>query len=408
MKTVWRAAGSIACLIVVAALLQCGSGQKIALLTITTATLPNGTAGTQYSEQVQASGGVAPYTWGLAAGVLPTNLHLQPSNTSTAMISGTPDTPVQADFAVKVTDSANRSASQLYTVSILGLPDTLTISPATLMFNPQLDGTASTTQTATLTNTGSTSIVVNSVVSSGSNSGDFSQTNTCASGLAPGTSCTITVTFTPGQPGPRVASVTINDDTTGTPHQLGLSGIGLTSGINATLSASSLAFSGQAVGTTSPAQTLTLANYGTAALNIASIAATGDFAQNNACGANLASAARCPINVTFTPSAMGGLTGTLSVTDNQTGNPQTVSLAGTGVSIHGTLTGECYGTPQDNPAQCQTAQALTACPPGVVAKNPAHLFLSCSGDSTQPEDGARSCAGKNRFTTVVGYCLVNP
>jgi hypothetical protein len=268
----------------------------------------------------------------VSAGAPPNNLQLGSSTTNTDTISGTPDTPVQGDpFTVKVTDSASQSASQQYKVSILGLPDTLTLSAASLIFNPQLDGTASATQTARLTNTGTSAVAVNSVLSTGNNSADFSQSNTCASGLAPGASCAITVTFTPSQAGPRVASITINDDTTGTAHELGLNGVGLTSGVNATLSAASLTFSGETVGMTSPVQTLTLTNYGTANLNVTNIACTGDFAETNTCGASVGSAGSCPISVSFTPSATGTLNGTLSLNDNALDSPQSVALSGTGV-----------------------------------------------------------------------------
>ena len=51
-----------------------------------------------------------------------------------------------------------------------------------------------------------------------------------------------------------------------------LAGVGMTSGPNATLSAASLTFGGiQLVGTTSPALYVKLINYGTTALNLASM-----------------------------------------------------------------------------------------------------------------------------------------
>ena len=233
MKSLLQFALSVTCLVAVATLLECGGGssQSVQPLIITSATLPNGAAGTQYNQSVQATGGVAPYTWSVSNGILPHNLQLGSSNSNSDTISGTPDTPVQAEaFSIKVTDFAGQSATQQYKVSILGLPDTLTLSPASLSFNPRLDGTASATQTATLTNTGTSAVAVNSVLSTGNNSSDFTQSNTCASGLEPGANCAISVTFTPSQAGPRVASITINDDTTGDPHQLGLNGIGLTTG----------------------------------------------------------------------------------------------------------------------------------------------------------------------------------
>src|SRR5450759_747166 len=94
---------------------------------ITTASLPNGTLETPYSQPIQASGGVAPFHWTVSAGALPSKITFKPSVTNTVTLAGTPDTAVQAlPFTVQVTDSANRSAVQGYKVSILLEPDTLT------------------------------------------------------------------------------------------------------------------------------------------------------------------------------------------------------------------------------------------------------------------------------------------
>ena len=328
MKSIVRAMVVVSCLISVAMLSKCGGGssrQSFPPLTITPASLPNGTLGALYSQTIQADGGVAPFTWAVSAGALPNKLIFAPGGGNTATISGTPDTAAQAvAFTIKITDSATRSATQSYTVSILAEPDTLSFSPAAgLSFSPQLVGTASTTQSATLTNTGSSPVVINSVAASGTNgtnNGDFSQSNTCGPSLGAGANCTITGTFTPSQFGPRTGVVTVNDDTAGSPHLLSLSGIGLTSGSNATLSATSLNFGSQGVGTKSSPRIITLSNYGTASLNIAGIAATTNFGETDTCGANLASAASCAINVTFTPSTTGSVTGTLSVRDNAPGS----------------------------------------------------------------------------------------
>ena len=88
----------------------------------------------------------------------------------------------------------------------------------------------------------------------------------------------------------------------------------------------------QTVGTTSPAQAVTLQNPGTGAASISSIGASGDFAQTNGCGGSLAAGASCTINVTFTPTAAGARTGTLTITSNAPGSPTTASLSGTGVA----------------------------------------------------------------------------
>jgi hypothetical protein len=65
-------------------------------------------------------------------------------------------------------------------------------------------------------------------------------------------------------------------------------------------------------------------------LTITSGAASGDFAETNSCPASMAPAGTCTINVTFTPTATGTRTGSLTIKDNATGSPQTVTLGGAG------------------------------------------------------------------------------
>jgi sugar lactone lactonase YvrE len=99
------------------------------------------------------------------------------------------------------------------------------------------------------------------------------------------------------------------------------------------LSASSLSFGTKLLGTTSSPKTLTLSNPGQSALDITSITVSGDFAQTNSCGTSLAGGASCSITVTFTPTAAGSETGTLTLTDNASNSPQRVSLRGTGTAV---------------------------------------------------------------------------
>ncbi len=106
-------------------------------------------------------------------------------------------------------------------------------------------------------------------------------------------------------------------------------------------SANSLTFPAQLVSTTSLAQTVVLSNGGTGPLSIAGISASGDFfADGSRCGTSLAAGSTCPIAVTFTPTAAGARSGTLTITDNNdgvAGSTQTVSLSGTGaVPLAGT------------------------------------------------------------------------
>jgi hypothetical protein len=129
------------------------------------------------------------------------------------------------------------------------------------------------------------------------------------------------------------------------------------------LSPTSLAFGNQAVGTPSTAQTLTLSNTGNAALSITSLALTGtnasDFAQTNNCGASVAAGTNCTISVTFTPSASGSRTASVSITDNASGSPQTVSLSGTGTAPVDGLSPTSLAFGNQSVGTPSTAQTLT-------------------------------------------------
>ena len=86
-------------------------------------------------------------------------------------------------FTVRITDSANRSAVRPYTVSILLEPDTLTLSPPSLSFAPQLVGTVSAVQWRRSL-TPAASRLINGVALAGTNVADYSQNNNCGQSTA--------------------------------------------------------------------------------------------------------------------------------------------------------------------------------------------------------------------------------
>ena len=125
------------------------------------------------------------------------------------------------------------------------------LSSTSLNFGNELAGTTSAPNQVTLSNPSGLALTISSIAVTGTNAADFSQTNTCGTGLAVGASCTITVAFKPIQTGPRTASVAITDNAAGSPQTISLSGTGLASGPNATPSPTSLTFAMQFVGTSS-------------------------------------------------------------------------------------------------------------------------------------------------------------
>lgn len=203
---------------------------------------------------------------------------------------------------------------------------TVAISTTSLSFGNVALGSSSPAENILVTNNASAVLNISSI----SASGDFSQTNNCPASLPPGIGCTIAVTFSPTVAGPRTGAVTITDNATGSPHTISLSGSGITAQPAINLSSSSLSFAAQAVGTTSPAQTVTLTNGGTGPLTLANIVASGDALQTNSCVAAVMPGAYCLINVMFAPAATGTRSGMITITGNAPNSPQTITMAGTG------------------------------------------------------------------------------
>ena len=267
---------------------------------------------------------------------------LAANGTCTINVTFAPAATGVRSAAVSIADNAPASP-QTVSLSGTGTAPVVSLTPTSMSFGNELVGTASAAQTVTLTNTGSMPLTITSVGITGTNSGDFGQTNNCPlspSTLAVNTSCTVSVTFTPTAMGPRAAAVTFTDNASDSPEQVGLSGTGIAP--VATLTPTSLTFATQQVGTTSAAQSVTLSNTGTAALTITSISIGGvnggDFGQTNNCPVSpstLAANASCTINVTFTPTLDGPESAALGVSDNASGSPQMVSLSGTGSTTIG-------------------------------------------------------------------------
>lgn len=211
---------------------------------------------------------------------------------------------------------------------VIQSPD-LSIAPSQLDFGTQLVAQQSPPAKATLKNIGGEVLTINSIVMTGDDPLDFVPDKSgCGSSLLPDELCTLPLSFTPGQIGSRDATLTVTDDSATSPHSIVVRGVGVVSGSNVTLSSPNLIFSNQSVDTTSPAQTVSITNYGTAALTFSSITPSADFAEQDTCGKSLATLATCTINVTFTPSTSTDVNGALTIVDDATDSPQVVSLVG--------------------------------------------------------------------------------
>ena len=226
-------------------------------------------------------------------------------------------------------------------------PPTSAISAVSLNFPAEGQGTTSTMQMITLTNTGGTGAanlqvtqpLTFVVLPAGSNQSDFTATG-CAAAVAPGANCTITVTFTPKSPdtGALTGMLTINSNATNSPQTVTVSGTSL--GPPTAVPSGTVSFPAQVVLTTSPTPIfVTLMNGGGSPLSITSVAPAtgnaGDFAvpaNLNGCGSTLAAGSSCEVGVTFTPTAAGMRTSQLQFTDSAGNSPQSLPITGTGVA----------------------------------------------------------------------------
>jgi hypothetical protein len=208
----------------------------------------------------------------------------------------------------------------LNTKSSTPLP--VTLAPSSIFMPNTVVGTKSISETSTLSNNQSVPLTISNIAVSG----DFLQTNKCTSPIAAHGSCAFTVTFAPTATGLRSGTITITDSATTSPQTLNLAGNGVGA---ATTTVTSHNYGQIAVGT-SASYRLYLINNQTVALNITGITVSGGYSQTNHCVSPLGAGQYCDITVTFAPTAVGLVSGVLTIKDNANNSPQTVTLTGTG------------------------------------------------------------------------------
>jgi autotransporter-associated beta strand protein len=80
-------------------------------LQVTTASLPDGTMGTAYSQTLTATGGFGPYAWSVVSGSFPAGISLAGA---TGVISGTPSAISSSSVTIRVTDGEGFTADMTY------------------------------------------------------------------------------------------------------------------------------------------------------------------------------------------------------------------------------------------------------------------------------------------------------
>jgi hypothetical protein len=249
--------------------------------------------------------------------------------TCTMAVTFTPLATATINGVLTITDDAAFSPQEaaLTGKGTGGSTPPLKFTPASVTFPSQAVGITSAPTTVTVKNSSKSSLTISSV----SGSGDFTAIGCTGALLAASASCTLSVTFTPSISGSIKGAVTIADNASVDQQVFSVSG---TAVLPVSFVPTSLTFSAQTVGTTSPAQTVTLTNHENTALTLTGLAASGDYSAlpggATPCGGSVAAGASCTFNVTFTPGAKGSIKGAVTVADSASNSPQTVKLTGTG------------------------------------------------------------------------------
>ena len=240
-----------------------------------------------------------------------------------------------ASGSLRLTSNASDEPSTV-ALSGRGVERRVEVSATSLDLGSFNVGRTSVAQTVTVSNIGTTDLVLSAVSLSGAAADDFAST-AAPLVLAPGTSSRFEVTFTPTAVGARTARLTLQFDDPLTPGaELALAGVGTSPVLE--LSASALDFGGVRVGKTSGARTLTVKNTGTGPLTLTSVSLSGTGAPRFSLTAFslphvIPVGGSADLSVTFHPDSVGVASAELTLLSDDAARANVViPLTGTGIS----------------------------------------------------------------------------
>jgi hypothetical protein len=256
----------------------------------------------------------------------------------------------QASYSITFspTDAQAYSGSLSFTTNSAGIAAVslagrgrrrVSVNPGSLNFGTQVVNTTSGTQTVTVTNTGSSNLVISGVTIS---PGQYAFIGPTATTLAAGASATYTVSFTPAVAQSYSGTLAFTMNTSSAP--VGLAGTGVPSSgtpPQASVSPASLNFGNQVANTTSAPQPVTVTNTGGSNLVINSVTSSASqFAFTGPSSTTVVPGGHAAYSVTFTPTAAQPYSGSLILNTNASTVSSTVPESGTGTtSTSGTICG---------------------------------------------------------------------
>jgi hypothetical protein len=255
----------------------------------------------------------------------------------------------------------------------------VTFTPTSLTFAAQDVGTTSAPQSITVTNTGNAGLFINSAAVP--NTLDFTEVSDGCSGLtlAPGTSCSVSITFSPTATGTRSAAFTLTDNAANSPQTVPITGTG--TGQNPPLAIDTQFFAcGNGVCDIGAGQNVFVNNFFTTTFS-----ASGGTAPYTWSGQVPAGLTLRPSGLLLgAPSVKGTSTFTVTVTD------------ASGAKATGTFSLTVTDPPPPSPPGCQTGGTLKESLSG-----PAFNGKTPSGQATADETKFSGCGGFSLLSVQV-------
>ena len=169
-----------------------------------------------------------------SAGFSATNncsVKLTPGSNCTINVSFTPTTVGSQTGTLTLTDTT-ATGPQMIPLSGTGVVGPfLTMIPSSINFGGVTVGSSSLPVAVQLSNVGNAAASITSITVLGTNSDDFTETNTCGTSLSVGATCNVNVTFKPESGGARSATLSVSDNVARSPQTVALTGTGMALGL---------------------------------------------------------------------------------------------------------------------------------------------------------------------------------
>ncbi len=305
-----------------------------------------------------------------------------------------PATPGTDGMKLSFTCAANGTGTLYSVVNVPAPSPNLQATPSSVTLPPTDYGMTSAPTVVTISNTGADA---GGVTFNNSNPAEFIVSgNTCPATIAQSTSCTFNVAFRPNYTGPRSGNLVLaRIGGPGLTIPFNGTGTGTVPPGNLTLPASST-FADLAVGSTSAPNNITVTNTGVAPVNVSSVASSNpaEFPVTSTC-AQVAGSGTCTIAVTFKPAVAGARTGTITVTSDGVGSPQTIAVSGNGIAV-------------STPGQLSFNAAVTFAPQTLGSTSvPINVTVTNTGGTAVSVSSIASSAPAEFGVTASGCTTVN-